>query len=1262
MRPPWGDAVKEYTVGSSRRVAMRRRRRIIVLGARVVALLLAASSLVIVGTSSTDAVPATGGSGRFGGSIQWVTWGVPGEIIPAGGITKTETFTAGGQSVGVTCTISSLVGELDVYRSGSWSGDALDDLYNVGGTGGSNTLVTGLRNVNQGGTATFDFSCSGAINGQPFPLAGLVFADAEQSGSADEWIAATAPAGAVWRVIDRYRDAACIQSIQSTVSASNRIVLQGDVDAQCLSGPSVVTFLDGATQATNVTVQGRGLTAIALGVMVGFDRADAPASYGDPVHLLQPTWTGGADILTTATRVSDPSFTLATQNAPVLRFGAGADGDEVPFYSTSALGDSDDGLASPPSRVDAVPGASYTIPAIACAGTGKVAGWIDWNGNGQFDVTERSGVVDCAAGAASLVWTIPSDTVTSSSYVRLRIASDEASLSTATGLAMAGEVEDYALEVTLAEPNAVPDSITTEQNTPSTPLQPASNDSPNAVTSSALQPSTIRLLDGSTPVTSLATADGTFAVDPATGEVTFTPTPGYGGTTAAVTYRITDANNLSATSTITATVTPVSPTAQPDSGSASQGDTVTIDAPDNDQAGNVATPLDRSSVQLIVGPSGGTVSNGGKTLTVPGVGTFSASDTGVVTFAPLASFVGSEQIGYAIVDADGTPATSTITVTIVARAPVAVPDAVTTQQNTTVTLTPSDNDERGLVGGTPIDPTSTRLVVPVTGAATSSPVAVAGGTFSVNTATGVVSFVPTSGFTGTTTIDYEVADSLGETSRATITIDVEPVTPVAVEDSASVIQGGTVEIPVSDNDQPGNAGTPLDRTTVRLLDPGNGATLFGGGMSLVVPGEGTYTVVAATEGSIGFVPVSEFAGATTPISYRIEDVDGGVDTATVSVTVTAVPPRAQADAPTTEQNTPVTVRVLDNDETGIVGGSPLDPTTVVLLDGSAPVMTLSTPEGTFSVNPATGAVTFTPASGFTGPVPPVTYRVTDANGETSTSTISVTVSAVAPTATADSGMTRQGSPTTFSILVNDAAGNAQTPLDPTSLTLSTNGIVGAVVAPDGRELTVPGEGTFRVDAMTGEVTFTPLPTFTGLTSLISYTVADVDGATASSTIEVSVAPADLVARDDLGSGSVSSPVVVDPLANDDGGTGAPLDPTTVRLVDPLHPDVVVSPDGRSMVKSGVGTWTVDTATGEVTFVAAPGLRLNPPAVQYTVADMNGVTIGAALEIVLLDLPTLALTGLTPLRSLGLATALILLGLGTLGLRSAVRLWRRGVAS
>ncbi len=87
-----------------------------------------------------------------------------------------------------------------------------------------------------------------------------------------------------------------------------------------------------------------------------------------------------------------------------------------------------------------------------------------------------------------------------------------------------------------------------------------------------------------------------------------------------------------------------------------------------------------------------------------------------------------------------------------------------------------------------------------------------------------------------------------------------------------------------------------------------------------------------------------------------------------------------------------------------------------------------------------------------------------------------------PLANNDTATTPQNTPVTISILSNDVG--YVSGLDPSTIDLdpSTPG--------QQTTLTVAGEGTYTVNLSTGEVTFTPNPSFTGTTTPIKYTVAD----------------------------------------------------------------------------------------------------------------------------------------------------------------------------
>ncbi|WP_295010403.1 Ig-like domain-containing protein, partial [uncultured Microbacterium sp.] len=175
-----------------------------------------------------------------------------------------------------------------------------------------------------------------------------------------------------------------------------------------------------------------------------------------------------------------------------------------------------------------------------------------------------------------------------------------------------------------------------------------------------------RLLDaGRNPVTDLKVADvGSFAVDPATGKVTFTPVTGYSGTVT-VPYRIVDIDGGTSDAILTIVVgTP--PTAQDDSKTGTPGAVVTVDVIGNDKPGS--TPIDPSSVRLVDPTSGALVT----TVTVPNEGTYVAHPDGTITFTPVPGFSGTSSITYSVAGVDGSRAVAKLTVTVPAAPALAI--------------------------------------------------------------------------------------------------------------------------------------------------------------------------------------------------------------------------------------------------------------------------------------------------------------------------------------------------------------------------------------------------------------------------------------------------------------------------------------------------------------------------------------------------------------------------------------------------------------
>ena len=113
-------------------------------------------------------------------------------------------------------------------------------------------------------------------------------------------------------------------------------------------------------------------------------------------------------------------------------------------------------------------------------------------------------------------------------------------------------------------------------------------------------------------------------------------------------------------------------------------------------------------------------------------------------------------------------------------------------------------------------------------------------------------------------------------------------------------------------------------------------------------------------------------------------------------------------------------------------------------------------EGTWDVDPVTGAITFTPEPGFEGNPTIIDYTVDDIGGETVASTVEVTyLPEAAPDESLDNPI---GSAVTVDPVANDSG-----VFDPTTV---------MILDPSGAPVTsliVPGEGTWDVDPVTGAI-------------------------------------------------------------------------------------------------------------------------------------------------------------------------------------------------
>ena len=223
----------------------------------------------------------------------------------------------------------------------------------------------------------------------------------------------------------------------------------------------------------------------------------------------------------------------------------------------------------------------------------------------------------------------------------------------------------------------------------------------------------------------------------------------------------------------------------------------------------------------------------------------------------------------------------------------------------------------------------------------------------------------------------------------------------------------------------------------------------------------------------------------------------------------------------------------------------------------------------------------------------------------------------APIAQPDFATTPKGTPVTLPLFGNDAASTGAT-LVPSSVLLQD-----PATGKWATTVTIPGEGTYVVDPATGNVTFTPVPSFTGKTAPLPYKVRDSSGKTAASYIQITVTPSATpapYANPDYVAGRKGQTLILPALVNDTTPSGA-YDPSTVLIQDPA-----TKKWGTTVVIPNEGTYIVDPTTGRVSFVPLPDFTGTATPVNYQVTTTGGRKVRSSLHPRLIGpLPRLHIT-------------------------------------
>lgn len=322
--------------------------------------------------------------------------------------------------------------------------------------------------------------------------------------------------------------------------------------------------------------------------------------------------------------------------------------------------------------------------------------------------------------------------------------------------------------------------------------------------------------------------------------------------------------------------------------------------------------------------------------------------TGPVYFLGNGNWNGSTSFTYVARDNEGavdaSPATVSITVNPVNDAPTASGTAISTNEDSAISGTlpaASDADGETVSYAKATDPGN--------------------GSVTVN-GDGTYTYTPNPDYHGPDSFTYTVSDGNGDSHTYTVSITVLPLndmpdaaadTLTTAEDTALVIEPSTLL--ANDTDAEGNT-----LVIQSVQDASNGT-------------------VAIVNGKIVFTPAADFNGVAS-FTYTVSDGQGGTDTATVTVNVTAVNdvPNATNASITTDEDTPaggILPAASDADGDIVIYAKLTDPA-----------------HGTVVVN-ADGSYVYTPATDYHGS-DSFSYTVSDGNGGSNTYTVNLTVNPV----------------------------------------------------------------------------------------------------------------------------------------------------------------------------------------------------------------------------------------------------------------------------
>ena len=721
---------------------------------------------------------------------------------------------------------------------------------------------------------------------------------------------------------------------------------------------------------------------------------------------------------------------------------------------------------------------------------------------------------------------------------------------------------------------------------------------------------------------------GTYTIDPTTGKVTFTPNKDFVGTPVPATVQAKDANGTPTTATYTPTVKPVTPVGV---------NTFTEDIQGAPQSGKPEfkpgkTTIDGKEVEVPMDDKvPATFEDGTTTKTIPGEGTYTVDPDGTVHFTPDPQFKGKGTTMTVVrKDQNGTPVTAEYTAVVHPASPEGTEVETAGVQGKVQSGRPNFIGGKVTIDGVEktveIDNNvPAKLIDPKTGQEVTTVTIDGEGTYTV-AEDGTVTFTPDKNFKGKGTeltvkrVDKNGTPALGKYSAVVIGVK-----PTAEPSVTSDIQGQTQSQPVKFKGgvvEVENPMTKVKTEEVVAIDPTTYTLLDENGQPATeVPAKdpqgnvvGKYTLVKedGKDPVAVFTPTDKtYAGEVKPVTVQAKDTNGTAVTTTYTPNITPVTPTAksatsegaqgqeQSGTPTfTEGNTKVPIdptvpaKLIDPET-----GEPTDETSVEVPG-----------EGTYTINPETGEVTFKPEPNFTGKAQGIEVQRKDTNGTPATAKYTPTVKPVTPTSDDVVSEDVQGAKQTGTPVFTDG----KTTVNGTEVTVEIDETVKPTFDDGSTTKEVPGEGTYTIDE-NGVVTFTPEPQFTGKASGVTVKRVDKNGTEVTAKYTPTVKPVTPKAKgvtttDVQGAKQTGTPVFTPGKTTVNG---------VEKTVDLDDTKPATFEDGSTeKVVPGEGTYTV-APDGTVTFTPEKDFTGQAKGVTVKRVDKNGTPVTATYTPVVL---------------------------------------------